>query len=40
MCNNELLSKMSKMKDKTHNMNSTIKNHKIKDYMMDLEPWL
>ena len=28
------------MKDKTHNMNSIIKNHKIEDHVMGLEPWL
>ena len=28
------------MKDKTHNMDSVIKNHKIKDHVMSLEPWL
>ena len=31
---------MSKMKDKIHNMNSIIKNHKIEDHVMSLEPWL
>ena len=31
---------MSKMKDKTHNMNSIIKNHKIEDHVMSLESWL
>ena len=31
---------MSKMKDKMHNMNSVIKNHKIEDHVMDLESWL
>ena len=31
---------MSKMKDKTHNMNSVIKNHKIEDHVMGLELWL
>ena len=28
------------MKDKTHNMNSVIKNHNIEDHVMSLEPWL
>ena len=28
---------MSNMKDKTHNMNSVIKNHKIEDHVMNLE---
>ena len=28
------------MKDKIHNMNSIIKNHKIEDHVMSLEPWL
>ena len=28
------------MKDKMHNMNSIIKNHKIENHVMSLEPWL
>ena len=28
------------MKDKTHNMDSVIKNHKLKDHAMSLESWL
>ena len=28
---------MSRMKDKMHNMNSVIKNHKIEDHVLSLE---